>query len=95
MNALRALRIAALVEALSLVILFLNLATVHLPALASALGPIHGCAYLIAIVLTWIITKTGLIRALSLIPGFGALLVLRSLASNPQAVKSLVDKDVT
>ncbi|GAB3269928.1 DUF3817 domain-containing protein [Kineosporia babensis] len=81
---MRALQTAAAVEALSLIVLLLNLATVHVPALASALGPIHGCAYLIAIVLTWTLTKTTRIRAISIIPGFGALLVLCSLRSNPQ-----------
>ncbi|GLY19032.1 hypothetical protein LWF15_15335 [Kineosporia rhizophila] len=78
-GALRGLRAAAAVEALSLVMLLLNLATVHVAALASALGPIHGCAYLIAVVLTWTITKEKTTRAFSIVPGFGALLALRRL----------------
>ena len=96
---LRTLRSAAAVEALSLVVLVLNLATVHIAALASMLGPIHGCAYLITIALTWPITKDATARALSFVPGFGGLLVLRRLQAtppqpdgNPQGVKSLVDK---
>ncbi|MBT0771225.1 DUF3817 domain-containing protein [Kineosporia sp. J2-2] len=78
---MRALRISAAVEAGSLLLLVLNLATVHLAAPASVLGPVHGCAYLIGIVLTWQLTKTVAVRALSVIPGIGTLLVLRSLRS--------------
>ncbi len=87
-QALRALRTAAAVEALSLLILLLNLATAHNAAVASAVGPIHGCAYLIAIVITWSLTKTSSARAISFIPGIGALLVLRF----SPGVKNLVDK---
>lgn len=71
-------------EALSLLVLLLNLATVQVGALASLLGPVHGCAYLIAIVLTWSLTKNTVARALSIIPGFGALLVLRRLPDFPR-----------
>ncbi|GAA3608771.1 hypothetical protein GCM10022223_26010 [Kineosporia mesophila] len=91
---LRTLRIAAGVEACSLVLLVLNLATVHVGALASALGPVHGCAYLVAIVMTWSLTKDSAARAFSVIPGFGAMLALRRLRSPeswehkfPQAVE--------
>lgn len=80
---MRALRAAAAVEALSLVALVLNLATIHVPAVASAVGPIHGCAYLIAMVLTWSLTREFGTRALSFVPGFGALLVLRRLKVFP------------
>ena len=86
---LRALRAAAAVEALSLLVLVLNLVTGHVPALASAVGPIHGCAYLIAIALTWSMTRTPAIRALSIIPGFGALLVPRRLPEPGKVVPRL------
>ncbi|MGW1102403.1 hypothetical protein [Streptomyces sp. NPDC002540] len=38
------LRIAAVVELVSLTVLLINLATLHYPAVASLTGPIHGCA---------------------------------------------------
>ncbi|WP_232344129.1 DUF3817 domain-containing protein [Actinoplanes awajinensis] len=50
---MRVLRIAALVELLSLVILLSNLATVHLKPITSLCGPIHGCAYLIVVILAF------------------------------------------
>jgi hypothetical protein len=80
---LRALRLAALVEAASLAALVLNLATVHIESLASMLGPIHGCAYLIAIVVTWSISKSSRLRAFSIIPGIGGLIVLRQRDAGP------------
>ncbi|MFF0628183.1 DUF3817 domain-containing protein [Streptomyces sp. NPDC004296] len=45
----RALRTAATVELVSLIVLPTNLATVHLPAVASLAGRLHGCAYLFTI----------------------------------------------
>ncbi|MEJ2871338.1 DUF3817 domain-containing protein [Actinomycetospora sp. OC33-EN08] len=73
------LRIAATVELASLVVLLANLATVHLPVLASALGPLHGCAYLVAIALT--VERAGRrsrATALCLVPGVGGLLAATS-----------------
>ncbi|WP_033342480.1 DUF3817 domain-containing protein [Catenuloplanes japonicus] len=72
------LRIAAAVEALSLLVLLTNLATVHLDGVASLTGPIHGCAYLFVIIAAF--RLPGLSRAArlsSLVPGIGGLLVLR------------------
>lgn len=74
------LRVAATVELVSLVVLLANLATVHVPALASLLGPVHGCAYLAAIALT--VTRAGWrsrATALCLIPGIGGLLAVHAL----------------
>lgn len=74
------LRIAATVELVSLVVLLLNLATVHLPALASLLGPVHGCAYLVAIALT--VNRAGWrsrAAALCLVPAVGGWLAVRAL----------------
>ncbi|TDD81127.1 DUF3817 domain-containing protein [Actinomadura rubrisoli] len=76
---MRALRIAAAVEALSLAALLVNLVTVHVQAVSSLLGPLHGTAYLAIIVLT----LTGPAAAApgarwrSAVPGVGGLLVLR------------------
>ena len=80
------LRIAATVELVSLVVLLANLATVHLPALASLLGPVHGCAYLVAIALTvnlagWRSRAT----ALCLVPAVGGLLATWALGARSQA----------
>ncbi|GAB6900051.1 DUF3817 domain-containing protein [Kineosporia succinea] len=86
---LRSLRVAAAVEACSLALLLLNLATVHVAALASALGPVHGCAYLIGIVLTFALTRSAGIRVLSLIPAVGALLVLRRLRDSVSSIPRL------
>jgi hypothetical protein len=74
------LKIAAAVELASLVVLFVNLATVHWPAVSSMVGPTHGCAYLFVIVLTFRQTTTTMTRLTAWIPGIGGLLVLRQLA---------------
>jgi hypothetical protein len=77
----RPLRIAAAVELASLIVLLVNLATVHWPAVASLLGPTHGCAYLFVIILTAGRREaTTRMRATAVIPGIGGLLVLRRLA---------------
>ena len=50
MTTLKALKLAALAEAVSVCLLFANLFTVHWPAVSSVLGPLHGTAYLVSIV---------------------------------------------
>jgi len=77
----RLLRIAALVELVSLVLLLANLATVHWPAVASLLGPVHGCAYLFVIGAALREARVPMIRLLAVIPGIGGLLVVRRLRS--------------
>ncbi|MET1072835.1 MAG: DUF3817 domain-containing protein [Umezawaea sp.] len=74
----QALRIAAAVELVSLVLLLTNLLTVHWRAVSSLVGPTHGCAYLAVVVLAfrWDAATTRT-RLLSLVPGIGGLLVLR------------------
>ncbi|MEU6106306.1 DUF3817 domain-containing protein [Streptomyces flaveolus] len=78
---MRTLRIAAAVEAVSLVVLLINVFTVHAKPITSLCGPLHGTAYLVAIAMTW--TAPGSAgsgaRWLSLIPGVGAMLALRRL----------------
>ncbi|MBM2619616.1 DUF3817 domain-containing protein [Actinoplanes sp. LDG1-06] len=73
------LKLAARVELLSLLVLLVNLATVHVQPVATVLGPLHGCAYLVVIGAT--IAETGQIRPrlLALIPGIGGVLARRSL----------------
>jgi hypothetical protein len=78
---LKALRIAAAVEAVSVCLLFLNLFTVHWPAVSSALGPTHGTAYLVVIVTA--LSAAGATRrakALAFVPGIGGYLAVRSLS---------------
>lgn len=79
MNPPPALRIAAGAELATLVVLLTNLATVHWPQVSSAIGPVHGCAYLLVIVLTIRRTRAGRARVLALVPAVGGLLVLRLL----------------
>ncbi|WP_435175939.1 DUF3817 domain-containing protein [Actinacidiphila sp. bgisy145] len=77
-----ALRVAARVELLSLLVLLANLATVHLKAVSSLVGPAHGCAYLFVAVATWRLRAADRgIRAVAFVPGVGGLLALRRLAA--------------
>ena len=46
---LRWMAVVSVVETVSLVVLLANLATVHVPQVASVLGPVHGFAYLATI----------------------------------------------
>jgi len=73
----RPLRLAALVELGSLVLLLANLATIHIPQVASLLGPLHGCAYLVVIGATLRETRDLVARLLALVPGVGGLLAIR------------------
>ncbi|GAB3812225.1 DUF3817 domain-containing protein [Kribbella italica] len=77
MNPLRA---AATAEVVSLVILFTNVFTVHWPAVSSLIGPIHGCCYLLVVILTARTVQAATnTKLLALIPAIGGLLVLRRL----------------
>ncbi|MCM0677497.1 hypothetical protein NCC78_22800 [Micromonospora phytophila] len=77
---LTALRIAAAVEAGSLAVLMVNRLTVHLPALTSATGPVHGSAYLMVIALVLLAGGTPRsVRLVALVPGIGGYLALRRL----------------
>jgi hypothetical protein len=75
------MRAAAWVELVSLSILLINMYTVHIDAVTSTCGPVHGCAYLIVVILT--LNRTTLpvrTRLLALIPGVGGVLVLRRIS---------------
>ncbi|MFW5417087.1 hypothetical protein J0910_10765 [Nocardiopsis sp. CNT-189] len=76
----RALRVAAAVELGSLAVLLANLATLHLPGVASLAGPVHGCAYLFVIGAAARHPHrrpAALLQAL--VPGIGGLLAVRTL----------------
>jgi hypothetical protein len=77
---MRALRIAAGVELASLIVLLANLATVHWSGVSSLVGPTHGCAYLLVVVLTARLTTVTPTRLLALVPGIGVLLAVRQIA---------------
>jgi hypothetical protein len=75
---IKVLKITAAVEAVTVVLLFANLLTVHWPAVASALGPTHGTAYLVTIVT--VLTLRGApssAKWLAFVPGVGGYLALR------------------
>ncbi|MDT9682167.1 hypothetical protein RND61_08780 [Streptomyces sp. TRM76323] len=94
---LKVLRAAALVEAVSVVVLFVNLFTVHAEPITSLGGPVHGSAYLITIVAAFALTvagSAGTARALAFVPGIGGMLVLRWLRRHPEAVKARAGEPV-
>ncbi|MEU9865420.1 DUF3817 domain-containing protein [Streptomyces sp. NPDC047971] len=78
---MRTLRIAAGVEAFSLVALLVNLLTAHTPAVSSLVGPLHGTAYLVVIAAAWQVSDAGTpgTRRAAVVPGVGGLLALRRL----------------
>lgn len=84
------LKISAVVELITLAVLLINLATAHNASVASLAGPIHGCAYLVAIGSVFRDPlKRGAIVALAIIPGVGATLALRQISSIRKSVASV------
>lgn len=75
----RALRIAAGAELVTLAVLLVNLATAHWPQVSSLFGPAHGCAYLFVVIGTVRLSTAARTRVMALVPGIGGLLVLRRL----------------
>ncbi|MGP8297245.1 DUF3817 domain-containing protein [Streptomyces inhibens] len=76
------LRVTAPAELASLAVLLINVSVLHLQVVASAIGPLHGCAYLIVIIAA--AREAGpdrTVTALSVIPGIGGMLALRRLAT--------------
>ncbi len=74
---IRLLTLLAATELSSLVVLLVNLATVHVPGVATILGPLHGCAYIAAIIGTAMAARPkSLPTLLSIIPGIGATLAV-------------------
>lgn len=76
---MRVLRIAAACEAGSLVVLLVNLLTVHVAEVASFVGPLHGLSYLAVIGATSMASPPAPPGTLgrAFVPGIGGLLVLR------------------
>ncbi len=84
----RALRVAALVEPLSLLVLLVNLATVHADGVAALAGPTHGTAYLVGIVATLAGPSTARARVLAWVPAVGALLAARCAPPGPRGERA-------
>ncbi|MFJ3581842.1 DUF3817 domain-containing protein [Streptomyces sp. NPDC090127] len=84
---MRVLRIAAGVEAASLLALLVNLLTTHTPAVSTLVGPLHGTAYLVTIAAAWPAPGAAAsgARWLAIVPGVGGLLALRRLPGGRQA----------
>jgi hypothetical protein len=74
---LRALEVLSVLELASIAVLLANLVTIHLPGLASALGPIHGALYL-AVAVTALLGRGLLLRTrlLALVPVLGGVFTL-------------------
>ncbi len=84
---MRTLRVAAFVEAASLLVLLVNLLTVHAEPITSLGGPTHGTAYLVVVAVTFTAVAGAPkgVRRRSLVPGIGGMLVLRRLGRAPEA----------
>ena len=78
---LRWLRLASWAETVSLVVLLVNLGTVHVAAVASLMGPVHGCAYLATIATASLLPLPPRARWLTVVPGVGGLLALRRVSA--------------
>lgn len=50
---LRLLRVGAHIELASLIVMLVNLATMHLEVISSIMGPLHGCTYLVIVAAFW------------------------------------------
>ena len=74
----RPLALATAVELATLTALLVDLATVHWAPLASAVGPLHGTAYLVTAVLAWQLPVRRGVRLRGLVPAVGGLLVLHA-----------------
>ncbi|GAB3921284.1 hypothetical protein GCM10029976_008120 [Kribbella albertanoniae] len=82
MNPRRLMHVIGTFELATLILLLANLATIHHPAISSALGPIHGLAYTSTIIIAVLIMKgRHRIWLLSLVPGIGGLLAARATQS--------------
>ncbi|XTZ13669.1 hypothetical protein ACQSSU_19345 [Micromonospora echinospora] len=91
MSPRRILQFVGAVELVTLVLMLVNIVTVHLPEVTHVLGPVHGLAYT-ATVITAILVMSGHRRVwlLALIPGIGGLLAART-ASSEQLERPTTD----
>ncbi|MFI6603625.1 hypothetical protein ACIBHX_45970 [Nonomuraea sp. NPDC050536] len=76
---MRVLRVAAAFEALSLVVLLVNLFTVHAKPVSSLVGALHGMSYVAVIAAVSMTSAAAGARWLAWIPGIGGALALRRL----------------
>lgn len=74
---LRWLRVAAAVETASLLVLLVNLMTVHLRVVTSLAGPLHGLAWLATIAVALLAPLSRGTRWMAVLPGVGGLLAVR------------------
>ena len=86
---LRWLRTAAVVEGSSLLLLVVNLLTVHRESVTSLAGPVHGFAWIATIAVAFLVPVPSRSRWMSLLPGVGGLLAVRHAARADGAAGSL------
>ena len=86
MSARRILQMIGAVELATLILMLINIATVHAPGISHILGPVHGLAYT-ATVITAFLVMDGRHRVwlLALIPGIGGLLASRAVPSSERS----------
>ncbi|KIH99559.1 hypothetical protein LP52_06690 [Streptomonospora alba] len=77
MNPRGTLRLAGVIEPATLLVMLLNMATYHLPAVSSVLGPLHGLAYATTVIAAILVNGRHRVWLLALIPGIGGLLAAR------------------
>lgn len=77
-NPVAVLRVASVLEVLTLAVLLGNLFTAHSPAVSAVTGPVHGLTYLAVVVCAMLIDGLpGRVKLLAWIPVVGGLLALR------------------
>lgn len=86
MSPRRVLRIVGTAELVLLVLMLVNIATVHLPEVSRVLGAVHGLAYT-ATVITAVLVMGGRHRVwlLAVTPGIGGILASR--AASPEQLE--------
>ncbi|MGL5927729.1 MAG: hypothetical protein ACRCY8_02215 [Dermatophilaceae bacterium] len=81
----RWLRVAALLETATLVVLLTNRLTVHADPVTSLVGPLHGATYLVVIGCGLLVPLRRAARWWCVVPGLGGLLALRHPAPEESA----------
>lgn len=75
--ALMIMRVVSALELVSLVVIVLNRVTIHLPAITSSGGPLHGVLYISTIALALLLPFPRPAKWLAVLPGVGGLLAIR------------------
>ncbi len=90
----RVLEVTAWAETATLVVLLLNIVTVHADAVTSTVGPLHGGLYLLCcaavVAMRWVRGWSWLVVSLGLLPAVGALVALESLRRDRRAARTTV-----